>query len=96
MANLEYVKLNPSQIEAEVNLLDGWLVVDDKLVRNFEFGEYLAGAEFALKVANAAETLDHHPDITISYRKVFVSMNTHSVGGISPYDFELARRIEAL
>ncbi len=96
MANLEYTKLDPHQIETEVNLLDGWLVVDDRLSKSFEFDDYLAGVDFASKVGHVAEELNHHPEITLSYRKVFVSVSTHDVGGISPYDFELARRIEAL
>jgi len=96
MANLEYVKLDPALIEAEVNTLNGWLVVDDRLAKSFEFADYLSGVAFASKVGHIAEELNHHPEITLGYRKVFVSVNTHAVGGISPYDFELARRIESL
>lgn len=96
MAELAYVKLDADQIEAEVNKLDGWLVVDGRLSKSFEFASYLDGVAFASKVGYAAEELNHHPEITLGYRKVFVSVNTHDVDGISPYDFELARRIEAL
>lgn len=96
MADLEYVKLSDEQVEREVNLLDGWLAIDGNLAKTFEFDRYLDGVAFAAKIGQAAEELDHHPDISIGYKKVFVSMNTHAVGGLSPYDFELARRIERL
>lgn len=95
MANLEYVKLDDAAVEREVNRLDGWLAIDGHLAKTFAFDRYLDGVEFASKVGRLAEDLDHHPDITIGYRKVHVSMNTHAVEGLSPYDFELARRIEA-
>lgn len=96
MLKLEYVKLSDDQVEREVDLLDGWLAIDGHLAKTFEFERYLDGVEFASKVGHAAEELDHHPEISIGYRKVHLSMNTHAVNGLSPYDFELARRIEKL
>jgi 4a-hydroxytetrahydrobiopterin dehydratase len=97
MAELEYRKLSDDEIAEELRTVDRWSVEGSKLTKTLEFPEYLKGVDFAAKVGYAAEALNHHPDITIGWRKVKVSMNTHDVGGaISPYDFELARRIDAL
>ncbi len=97
MPDLEYRKLSPDEIAEELRRVDGWSVDGDRLTKSFEFPEYLKGIDFAAKVGYAAEDLNHHPEITIGWRKVKVSMNTHDVGGaLSPYDFELAKRIDAL
>jgi 4a-hydroxytetrahydrobiopterin dehydratase len=93
---LEYRKLSPSEIAAGLGELDGWDEHGGQIFKTFGFDNYLDGIAFASAVGYLAEKLDHHPDLEIGWRKVKVSMNTHSVEGISPYDFELAKKIEAL
>ena len=93
---LEYRKLSEAEIAQGLGELDGWSQEGDKIAKVFAFSNYLDGTAFASAVGYLAESLDHHPDIEIGWRKVRVSMNTHAVEGLSPYDFELARRIEAL
>jgi 4a-hydroxytetrahydrobiopterin dehydratase len=94
--DLEYRKLNEEEIATACETTHRWEVEEGKLAREFEFEEYLGGVAFAARVGRAAEELNHHPDIHIGYRRVKVSVNTHDVQGLSPYDFELARRINAL
>lgn len=96
MAELAYVKLTDDQIAQETRMLQGWSVEEGQLAKRFEFKTYKDGVVFASAVGYVADKLNHHPDITIGYAKVRVSVNTHDVGGLSPYDFELARRIDAL
>lgn len=91
---IERVLLTADQIEARLG--NGWHVSDAKLTKTFEFDSYARGVLFAVAIAHLAERMDHHPDLTISYQRVTVAVNTHDVGGISPVDFELARRIDAL
>jgi 4a-hydroxytetrahydrobiopterin dehydratase len=93
---LAYRQLSGDEIQEGLNALNGWSVEGERIAKTFEFGEYLQGADFGRKVADTANALDHHPDIEIGYKKVRVSVNTHSVGGLSPYDFELAKRIDQL
>lgn len=93
---LAYVKLNEGQIAQELSGVPGWAVADGKLTKTFEFQAYKDGVVFAAAVGYAADKLNHHPDLSIGYKKVTVAVNTHDVGGISPYDFELAKRIDAL
>lgn len=96
MAELAYVKLTDDQVAQEIQNVQGWSVEEGQLAKRFEFKTYKDGIVFASAVGYVADRLNHHPDITIGYAKVRVAVNTHDVGGLSPYDFELARRIDAL
>jgi 4a-hydroxytetrahydrobiopterin dehydratase len=96
MIELAYRKLSSDEIASELKNVTGWALEGDLLCRTFDFKTYKDGVVFAAAVGFIADRLDHHPDIALGYSKVKVCVNTHSVGGISPYDFELARRIEAL
>lgn len=93
---LAYQKLTADQVADELSHVPQWSIVDGELTRLFEFHNYLEGPLFALKVGHIAEDLNHHPEMAIGYRKVRVSVHTHDVGGLSPYDFELARRIDTI
>lgn len=96
MAELEYRKLSESEIAAELPQLSGWAVQNDQLAKEFAFKGYKDGLVFAVAVGYLADQMDHHPDLYIGYAKVRVAMNTHAVEGLSPYDLELARRIDRL
>ena len=96
MSELKYVKLDEAEFRAALAKIDGWAVSDGKLTKSFAFKSYKDGVVFAAAVAWVAYKLNHHPDLHIGYAKVTVSVNTHDVGGISPYDFELARLIDGL
>lgn len=96
MATLEYRKLSPEEAQSQLAEAPGWSIQDDKLSKSFKFKSYKDGIVFASAVGFLADNLDHHPDLTITYGEVRVSVNTHSVEGLSPYDFELAKRIEAI
>ncbi|MBX3118061.1 MAG: 4a-hydroxytetrahydrobiopterin dehydratase [Fimbriimonadaceae bacterium] len=94
MFPLEYKKLADEQIQQGLLSLDGWAYDGSQIVKTYSFSKYPEGPAFAVKVGELAEELNHHPDILITWCKVRVSMNTHDVSGISPYDFELAKRID--
>ena len=96
MASLEYRKLSPEEAQARLADVSGWSIENDKLSKSFKFKSYKDGIVFATAVAHLADRLDHHPDLEIGYATVRVSVNTHSVEGLSPYDFELARQIESI
>ena len=93
---MERKKLSDEQIAEHLMLVPGWKVLDGKLTKSYEFKSYASGVVFAVAVANAADHMDHHPDLTIGYQRVTVAVNTHDVGGISPFDFELARKVDGL
>jgi 4a-hydroxytetrahydrobiopterin dehydratase len=93
---LAYRLMNLDEVATEILEIPGWSKEGGALRREFSFETYLAGVVFAVAVAHQAERLNHHPDLEIGYKKVTVRISTHDVGGISPYDFELARRVSGL
>ena len=82
------------QIEARLGSLDGWSRSGDEIVKTYELPTFMDAIMFVNRVAEAAEAADHHPDIDIRYRKVRVALSTHSEGGITDKDFDLAEQIE--
>ena len=76
--------------------MDGWEEQDAALVREFELPSFPAAIEFVDRLAELAESEDHHPDIDIRYRRVTVRWTTHSAGGITEKDREMAERTAAL
>lgn len=93
---LAYRKLTDHELRAGLSELLGWAVEDGQIAKTFKFDAYQKGLVFATAVGFVADTLNHHPDLVVTYGKVRVSVNTHDVGGLSPYDLELAQRVEAM
>lgn len=89
-------KLPSDQIDARLEALSGWKSDGAKILKTFEFSSYKDGLVFACAVGYLADALDHHPDITIGYRRVLVTSHTHDAGGITEFDFRLAAKIESL
>lgn len=73
-----------------------WVEVDGALQREFELPSFPEAIAFVNRVAELAEQENHHPDMTISYKRVTLRWTTHSAGGITDRDRELARRSDEL
>jgi 4a-hydroxytetrahydrobiopterin dehydratase len=89
-------RLTDAQIADAAAQLDGWIVRDGKLFREFEFADFIQAFGFMSSVALIAQQLDHHPDWTNVYNRVTIALHTHDRGGITSRDVELARRIDGL
>src|SRR4051794_15191902 len=76
--------------------MDDWTEQDDALMREFELPSFPAAISFVDRLAELAESENHHPDIDIRYRRVTVRWTTHSEGGITEKDREMAERTSAL
>ncbi len=76
--------------------LGGWEREGDALERQFEFANFVGSVDFVNRITPVAEEMNHHPDLSISWNKVTVSLSTHSEGGITENDFELATKIDSL
>jgi 4a-hydroxytetrahydrobiopterin dehydratase len=76
--------------------LEGWNDVDNALERTFEFGNFVEAVAFVNRVGELAEAENHHPDISIHYNKVTLRWWTHTAGGVTDRDRELAARSSAL
>ncbi|HRD31185.1 MAG TPA: 4a-hydroxytetrahydrobiopterin dehydratase [Fimbriimonadaceae bacterium] len=97
MSQFSYQALSPEAIAEALSGVPGWAVEGNKLVRTWTFESYPQGPDWAVRVGEFAEALNHHPDILIGYCRVTVSTTTHDAGNqISEMDFELARRLNAV
>src|SRR5262245_29013681 len=91
----EVMKLNEDQIAENLARVSQWSREGDSIIRNHIFKNFREAMQFVNQVAEAAEALDHHPDILIhGWNKVRLTLATHSVGGLTEKDFILAERIE--
>ena len=73
-----------------------WNEKDNTITKTFEFSSYLDGIDFVNEVANLSEQENHHPDITVGYCKVIISLTTHDAGSLTEKDFKLAKLIDDL
>jgi 4a-hydroxytetrahydrobiopterin dehydratase len=73
-----------------------WTLEDGQLRKTAKGRNFAASLAYVNRVGELAEELDHHPDISISWNTVRLSLVTHSAGGITPMDLELASRIDGL
>lgn len=71
-----------------------WTIDGERLTRTFQFADFPEALGFVTRVGLAAERAFHHPDIDIRYSKVTISLTTHSEGGLTSKDAELAARID--
>jgi 4a-hydroxytetrahydrobiopterin dehydratase len=87
--------LSDIAIQRELGGLSGWSRRGEVLTRTYQFRNFAAAMKFVNRVAEAAEAADHHPDIDIRYSKVTLTLSTHSAGGITQKDLDLARAVDA-
>jgi 4a-hydroxytetrahydrobiopterin dehydratase len=88
--------LSDEEIEARLGELDGWTREGDAITKTFDEGDFVGSVEFVRRITGPAEEMGHHPDLAVSWSEVKVSITTHSAGGLTANDFELADRIDAL
>ena len=86
--------LSPERIRSELGKLDGWRLEGGEITKTYVTKEFVDSVLFTLRVAFIAERLNHHPDVVIRWNKVTLSVSTHSEGGITEKDFELARAVD--
>jgi len=88
--------LEDQEIAARLDQLEGWQRKGDEIVRDFKFEDFVGSVGFVDRVVGPAEEMGHHPDLAISWNTVTVSISTHSEGGLTAADFELAGRIDSI
>ncbi|MBJ8343667.1 4a-hydroxytetrahydrobiopterin dehydratase [Antrihabitans sp. YC2-6] len=88
--------LSDSEITDALTGLPDWTKADKAITRTFERPSFLDGIEFVRRVGEAAESANHHPDIDIRWRKVTLTLSTHSEGGITDLDVSLAQTVDRL
>jgi 4a-hydroxytetrahydrobiopterin dehydratase len=88
--------LTDDEVTSALTGLPEWTRAGDSITRTVQAATFPAGIELVRRVAVAAEEADHHPDIDIRWRRVTFTLSTHSAGGLTRLDVELAGRIDQL
>lgn len=88
--------LGDSEIEARLAEHPGWEREGAAIRKSFKRGDFVGSVNFVQSLVGPAEAMNHHPDLRISWDTVTVSLSTHSDGGVTAADFELAAKIDAL
>jgi 4a-hydroxytetrahydrobiopterin dehydratase len=88
--------LKDSQISEALASLSGWTHREKRLEKEFEFEGFPDTIAFLVRLAFDAEAADHHPDVSIHYRRLTLSYWTHSEGGVTANDVEGAKKAQAI
>ena len=88
-------RLNDEEIDERLAELPGWERDGDAIKRAFKLDDFKGSVDFVNRLTPEAEDMNHHPDLAISWNEVTVTITTHSEGGLTANDFELARKVDA-
>jgi 4a-hydroxytetrahydrobiopterin dehydratase len=86
--------LEPDALHQSLAKLPGWEGTTDGMAKEYVFDDFAGAMAFVNAVADQAEAVNHHPDITISWNRVRLTLVTHSAGGVTQADVDLAGRID--
>jgi 4a-hydroxytetrahydrobiopterin dehydratase len=89
-------RLDDQQVRDAITAASGWTMEGNAIRRQFTLGSFADAIAFVTRLAFDAEAADHHPDITINYKRVTLVYSTHSEGGLTQKDFDGARVADAL
>ena len=89
-------RLSDDEITSSLEGLEGWTRDGDTITKAFKRDDFVGSVRFVDALVGPAEDMGHHPDLSISWDEVTVSITTHAEGGLTENDFELAKRIDAL
>ncbi|MBS1832966.1 MAG: 4a-hydroxytetrahydrobiopterin dehydratase [Acidobacteria bacterium] len=89
-------KMSAAEADAKLEELTGWKRKDEKLVKNYEFADFVHAFGFMATAAIAIEKMNHHPEWTNVYNKVSVELSSHDAGGITARDFKLAALLDSI
>jgi len=88
-------RLNQSQINSNISKLSGWSFENNSIQKQFQLKDFTEALSFVNAVGMESEKMDHHPDILMfAWNKVKITISTHSAGGVTEKDFQLAIKIE--
>ena len=92
---MERKKLSDTEIEKSLSDLNGWKVENNNLKKRYSFANFAESLTFINQVGAIAEQHDHHPDITFGWGFAEINLTTHDRGGITAFDFAVAKEIDA-
>jgi 4a-hydroxytetrahydrobiopterin dehydratase len=93
---LQMAVLTEKEIKEKLKDLEGWHLKGNEIAKTYTHKDFVDAMAFVNKVAILAEKADHHPDILVKYNKVTLSLSTHSQGGVTDNDINLAKNIDKI
>lgn len=88
--------LSKNEIQQKLKDMQGWAHQGKAIQKRYTLKSFVPAMGLVNKIAEVAEKAQHHPDITINYNVVGVALSTHSEGGVTQKDFDLAQQIDKL
>jgi 4a-hydroxytetrahydrobiopterin dehydratase len=88
--------LSDAEVEDRLAGLSGWERRGSAIAKEFDRGDFVGSVKFVSSLVEPAEGMNHHPDLEISWATVTVTLSTHSEGGLTANDFELAAKIDVV
>jgi 4a-hydroxytetrahydrobiopterin dehydratase len=88
--------LSDDEITERLEGLAGWERAGDAIRKQFKLDDFKGSVDFVNRLTPEAEDMNHHPDLEISWNTVTVTISTHSEGGLTGNDFELAAKIDGV
>ena len=88
--------LSKDEIKQKLGALPGWKLTEEGIQKRYKLDSFMSAIDLVRRVADAAEAANHHPDILIQYKKVTLTLSTHSAGGLTAKDFELAQQVNGI
>jgi 4a-hydroxytetrahydrobiopterin dehydratase len=86
--------LSEKEIQEGLHTLAGWQLKGEEITKTYAHKDFIDSISFITRVAILSEKASHHPDILIQYNKVTLTLSTHSEGGLTENDFDLAKKID--
>ena len=89
-------RLTDDEVVEGLATLPGWEWTGDEIAKEFRLGNFRDSVAFVVRLSYEAEAANHHPDLDIRWNRVRVALSTHSEGGLTAKDLDLAAAVEAL
>ena len=88
--------LTDSEIQSNLDLMEEWVFVDNCIIKEFHFDDYMSGIDFVNVLAKNAEKNNHHPDLIIGWCKVNVTFTSHDLGGVTSNCINMAQALDKI
>lgn len=86
--------LNKNEINSELDKLDGWVIDENKIVKNIPMHNWKGVLMLANTIAHLSEVAWHHPDLILTYSSITINLTSHDADGLTMKDFDLAKKID--
>jgi len=88
--------LTPDEVSSRLEALRGWTLDGDRITKILTFKDFAQAVAFVYRITPVADEQNHHPDVTIHWNELTLTLWTHASGGLTDRDFRLAKTIDEM